>query len=99
MAPVIATATGGLVLVGGGLGRRGLIRGGGIDFVPHVHSLALDRLFRLLLLAGQRRRRRRVGEDVLRQVEVRRPLDRRLVLRTAFRVDALQRQRQTATLR
>src|SRR5712691_3948727 len=99
MPPVIATAIGPVlgVLVSGGLRSRNLVRRCGIHFVALSHALALD---------GRLLERRRLGrglrvrEHVLGEVQVRCPLNRCLRFRRTVAVlDALQRQRQPATLR
>src|SRR5512133_3519937 len=109
--PVIATASGrlALVLVGNGLdGSRRLVRGtegfvgrSRVNLVARGVGLALDGLLRgrrRRIELRRERRRRRVAEDVLRQVEMRCSFDRPLRLFTAIGVDTLERQRQPTAL-
>src|SRR5262249_11036105 len=89
--PVMAIETG-LLLVCSGLDDSRLV--GRIRDLGTCGSLRLVRGLGRELGCG-----RRVREDILGQVKVRRPLERRLVLRSAVGVDTLEREREAAALR
>ena len=94
------------MLVGDGLDGGDLVGSRRIQLVSHADGLALDGVFgsaghvrRLILEWRSCRGGGRVGEDVLGEIQVRRPFDRRLVLGPAIGVHALQRQRESPALR
>ena len=105
IAPVIATASGLLVLVRSGLPGRDFVGRGRIDLIAGIDRLVLDRVVdrrrrfeRGVLLERRGRRSRRVGEHVLGEVEMRSALDRAFALRTALGIDALEGQRESSPL-
>ena len=91
--PVSATERGRLLLLVRGVG-------GCCGFFPGRCGFFLDRrgILRRLELGG-RRRRGGVGEDVFREIQMRRALERRLVFGPALGIDALERQGKPAPLR